>query len=171
MARQIGEIKITGTIDDITFYKMDGEYYARMKSSLTGKKFWKHKAFEGSRRSCSRFAAGNKLASRVYRMIEEEKRVYKLYCFLKKRAIALLKEGKSLEEAEGILKDYLIEFGVMNCEKLLTIRFPELPRRKEDGCITDKKNYTERVIAKEVARTFIQLPRWLIRQDKIGNAA
>lgn len=38
MARQIGDIIITGTIDDITFYEMDGKGYARHKSSLTGKR-------------------------------------------------------------------------------------------------------------------------------------
>jgi hypothetical protein len=37
MAKQVDDIKITGTYDDVTNYKMDGQYYARMKSSLTGK--------------------------------------------------------------------------------------------------------------------------------------
>ena len=124
MARQIGEIKLTGTIDDITFYKMEGKYFARMKSSLTGKKFWSNKAFEGSRKSCSRFGAGNKLASKVYQMIEEEKRVYPLYCFLKKRAIQLLKEEKSVEEAEKILVEYLREFGVIE-EKVLEMNISQ----------------------------------------------
>jgi hypothetical protein len=84
-----------------------------MKSSLNSKKFWKHKAFEGSRRSCERFAEGNRLASKLYRMVDEEKRVYSLFCFLKKRAILLLKEGKSLPETEEVLFDYLIEFGLV----------------------------------------------------------
>jgi hypothetical protein len=44
MAKQAGDIFITGTIDDLCFYKMDGAYYVRLKSSLTGKKFWKNKA-------------------------------------------------------------------------------------------------------------------------------
>lgn len=113
MAKQAGDIFITGTIDDLCFYRMNGKYYVRMKSSLSSKKFWKHKAFEGARRSCSRFAEGNKLASRVYRMIEEEKRVYPLFCFLKKKAIQLLKEEMSPEKAEEVLIDYLTEFGII----------------------------------------------------------
>jgi hypothetical protein len=113
MAKQAGDIFITGTIDDLCFYKMEEVYYVRLKSSLTGKKFWKNKAFEGSRKSCNRFAEGNKLASKVYRMIEEEKRAYKLYCFLKRRAILLLKEGKTINETEETLIDYLEEFGVI----------------------------------------------------------
>jgi hypothetical protein len=111
MAKQSGEVFIEGTIDDLTFYKMDGLYYVRMKSSLSSKQFWKGKAFERSRESCKRFSEGNKLASRLYRIVEEEKRNYKLFCFLKKRAIQLLKEGKSLIQAQKVLMDYLLAFG------------------------------------------------------------
>ena len=95
MAKQI-EGFIEGTYDDITFYKMEGKYYARMKSSLTGKKFWRHKAFEGSRRSCNRFGMGNKIASMVYHEIPETVRKYEVFCLMKKVAIAMLKAG--LEE-------------------------------------------------------------------------
>ena len=99
MAKQ-AEGFIVGTFDDITFYKMEGSYYARMKSSLTGKKFWKHKAFEGSRRSCNRFGRGNQLASIVYNEIPEVLRKYEVFCLMKKVAIAMLKAG--LEEAAVI---------------------------------------------------------------------
>jgi len=72
MAKQAGSVFIEGCFDDLTFYKMDGKYYVRMKSSLSSRKFWKNKAFERSRQSCKRFAEGNKLASKLYRMLEEE---------------------------------------------------------------------------------------------------
>jgi hypothetical protein len=117
MAKQAGDYFIEGTIDDLTYYKMEGKYYVRMKSSLTGKKFWKHKTFERSRESCKRFSEGNRLASRLYRMIKKEKRQYKLFCFLKKKSILLLKEGKSLIEVEEILMDYLMEFGLVESIK------------------------------------------------------
>jgi hypothetical protein len=117
MAKQAGDFFITGTIDDLCFYKMDGVYYVRMKSSLTGKKFWKNNAFEGSRKSCERLAEGSRLASKVYRMIEEEKRVYKLYCFLKGKAILLLKEGKTINEIEEMLVSYLVGFGLIEKEE------------------------------------------------------
>jgi hypothetical protein len=93
MAKQIGHIKIIGTIDNLTFYEMDGEYYVRMKSSLTGKQFKTKKCFERSRRSAARFGAGNKIAGEVYRSLPDEKRVYALFCSLKSIAIALLKQG------------------------------------------------------------------------------
>lgn len=74
MAKQVGIVKITGTIDDITFYEMGGEYYARMKSSLTGKRFWKDKAFEGSRRSAKALGVASKLASLLYRTLPKEEK-------------------------------------------------------------------------------------------------
>ena len=91
---------MTGTIDisDLTLYRMNGEFYARTKSTLTGKRFRKDKVFEGSRRSAERFKRGNELASQVYQSMGEEKRFYKLFCRLKREAILFLKCGKTEEE-------------------------------------------------------------------------
>jgi hypothetical protein len=113
MAKQAGDYRFRGSIHGLCFYKMWEEYYIRRKSSLTGKQFWRNKTFEGSRKSCDRFGKGNTLASKVYQMIEKEKRVYALFCFLKKRAILLLKEGMQVEDAEIVLLDYLVEFGYL----------------------------------------------------------
>lgn len=116
MAKQSGEYRFIGSVDGLCFYKVQDDYFVRLKSSLSGKRFWKDAAFEGSRRSCKRFGEGNRLASKVYQMIEEDKRVYRLYCFLKSRAILLLKEGASVDEAEKVLKDYLAAFGLIEIE-------------------------------------------------------
>lgn len=92
MAKQAGDIRITGSFDGFCFYKLDGEYYIRHESSLTGKRFWKDKAFEGSRRSCSRFGRGNQLASRVYATLTREQQAKGLFARLRTTAIALLKQ-------------------------------------------------------------------------------
>ena len=107
MAKQVGDIKIIGTIGDVCFYKMEGNYYARMKTSLTGKRFWKDKAFAGSRRSCTHFGKANQLASKVYRSLAKEKRSYSLYCLLKTAAIALISQGLGEEEVVCHLQVYL----------------------------------------------------------------
>jgi hypothetical protein len=112
MARQLTGF-ITGTIDDLTFYKMSGAYYARQKSSLTRKRFQKDKAFERSRVSASRFATGNSLASAVYRMLPAEKKSYPLFCFVKKKAIQLLKQGYCSIETRQQLIEYLYDFGLL----------------------------------------------------------
>ena len=117
MARQTGELKITGTIDGVCFYKMGDVFYARMKSSLSGKRFRKDKVFEGSRKSAERFALGNRVASEVYRMVEKEKRVYQLFCFLKKKAIALGKERKDEKDIKRILIELLEDPGLFGKEK------------------------------------------------------
>jgi hypothetical protein len=117
MAKQAGDFFIEGTIDDLTFYKMCGAHYVRMKTSLTGKRFWRDKAFEGSRKSCSRFGEGNKLASTVFKLVREGRRTNRLFPFLRTKAIALLKEGKDREEVIWLLVDYLVDFGFIEMEE------------------------------------------------------
>ncbi len=107
MAKQVGNIKIIGTIDNLTFYEMDGEFYVRMKSSLTGKQFKTKKCFERSRRSAARFGTGNKIAGEVYRSLPDKKRVYALFCSLKSIAIALLKQGLDEADAKITLEELL----------------------------------------------------------------
>ncbi|HEV7332242.1 MAG TPA: hypothetical protein VGN63_14490 [Flavisolibacter sp.] len=113
MAKQTGPVKLTGTIDGLCFYKMEGRYYVRRKSSLSTKRYQKDAAFSGSRRSSSRFGEGNRLASKVYQLIAEEKRVYSLFCFLKNRSILLLKEGNSLVEVKAELIAYLVDLELL----------------------------------------------------------
>ncbi len=109
MARQDGYIRATGNINDVTLYIRNGVYYARMKSCLTGKIFWKHKAFEGSRNSCRRFALGNTLASQVYRNLPKEKRVYQCFCWLKTAAILYLKQSFSATEVLSLLRQQALQ--------------------------------------------------------------
>jgi hypothetical protein len=113
MAIQAGPIKLTGTFDDFCFYQMDGKYYVRRKSSLSSKRFQRDAAFARSRKSASRFGEGNRLASEVYQMVPKEVRTYPLFCFLKRKAILLFKEGKSTTEAMAALTSYLLEFGLL----------------------------------------------------------
>ncbi len=89
----MGHIKITGTIGNLTYYKMGGEYLVRMKSSLTRKDVKTKKCFEGSRRSSTRFGAGNIIASEVYQSLPAKQKVYSLFPSLRTKAIALVKQG------------------------------------------------------------------------------
>jgi hypothetical protein len=107
MAKQTGEFKITGTYDDVTYYKMDGEYYARKKSSLTGKKVKRDPRFRRTMQSAHRLARGSQLASKVYRSLPKEKQVYGLFRELKSMAIRTLKDGKGEEEVLKLLQQRL----------------------------------------------------------------
>ena len=98
MAKQAGDIFIEGTIDDLTYYKMYGKYYVRMKSSLTGKRFRKDKAFEGSRKSALLLGRASKIASLFYRNYPKEKKARGLFNEMTGRVRQWLKEDKGKED-------------------------------------------------------------------------
>jgi len=66
LARVTGDIKLEGTIDDITFYKMEGRYLARRKGGVTGKQFKTSPAFHRSRISSDAFGRASK-GARIFR--------------------------------------------------------------------------------------------------------
>ena len=67
MAKQIGLLKITGTIGGICFYCMDGVYYARQKSSLSGERVKHDPVFAKTMGSATRMGTASKIASALYR--------------------------------------------------------------------------------------------------------
>lgn len=69
MVKQIGLLKITGTIDGICFYLIDGVYYARQKSSLSGERVKHDPAFAGTMRCAKSMGSASKIASVLYRQI------------------------------------------------------------------------------------------------------
>lgn len=92
MAKQSSGINICANIGEICFYQMDGQFYARTKSSLNRERFLKDEAFEGSRSSARRFGASNRLAGIVYKNAGLRHK-YSLFCEIRKKAIRLLKDG------------------------------------------------------------------------------
>src|SRR6185369_5309850 len=64
MARQRGLQKYSGSMDDVTYYKLNGKYYARKKSSLSKEDVMTKKAFAKSRKASAQFgkaSTANKL--------------------------------------------------------------------------------------------------------------
>jgi len=98
MAKQIGPTKITGTIHNICFYKMEGQYYARQKSSLTGKRVKKDPAFAGTIRSAHLLGKSSKLASLIKRTFPKEEQSMELFRMLTGKVMRLMKEGIGEEE-------------------------------------------------------------------------
>jgi hypothetical protein len=123
MAKQVGDIKITGTYDSLLYYKMEEEYWIRSRSRLTGKMFWRRKCFAGSRLSCARFGKGNHYASIVYK---EFRKQTGMWAALKTKAIALFKAGKNEEE---VVKK-LVELALL-LQPLKVERFNSLPLKRE----------------------------------------
>ena len=107
MAKQLSDTIITGTFDNLVFYKMYGKGYVRSKSSLTGKQFKTQARFARSRISSERFATGNKIAGQVYRSLPASAKHYTQFTRLKSAAIALLKSGLAEPEVQSQLLQLL----------------------------------------------------------------
>jgi len=93
MAKQAGAILITGTIQNITFYEMDGQYYARLKSSLCGDRVKRDPAFALTMVYAERLALASRTAAQLYRSLPEEQRKVALYRKMTSTAMQLLKAG------------------------------------------------------------------------------
>lgn len=104
MGKQTGPIKVKGTVHGVTYYKMDGEYYARQESSLDGKRVKKDPAFSETMRYAGLLGRASKLASKVYQGIPKGERKFKKYRILTGQAMQLLKKGMNEEEVVERLK-------------------------------------------------------------------
>jgi hypothetical protein len=69
MAFQVGEVKISGTIDDLSFYKSVFGWLVRRKGGPTRKQFKSSPAFERSRENSSEFTRCSQAASAMRKLI------------------------------------------------------------------------------------------------------
>ena len=100
MAKQIGIIKISGTIGGITFYKLYEGFYARAKSSLDGERVKTDRRFSRTMEEATALGAASKSASTIYRQLPAEQRGHGVQGRLTGRIRRLVRAGKSLKEAE-----------------------------------------------------------------------
>jgi len=137
MARLMGDIKFTGTIEGLCFYKMYGEYFVRTKSSLSAKRFWKEKAFEGSRKSCSLLASASRIASLFYKSYPKEKKTKGLFNQMTGKVKLWLREEKTEEEALLLLnKNYPVKSKSKD-EKSTPVKVKKaIQPKKEHGLFT-----------------------------------
>ena len=92
MAKQVGLKRITGTIDNLCFYKMEGNYFVRTKSSLDGRRVKKDVAFKETMVYADLLARASKIASKLYRTLPKEERSLKLYRELTGKVMKELKK-------------------------------------------------------------------------------
>jgi hypothetical protein len=97
MAKQAGVLKIRGTIAGICFYQLEGEYYARSKSSLSGKRVKQDPVFSETMRYANLLGKASVIGSTVYRSFSKERKSRTLYQKITGRAMKMLKEGWSEE--------------------------------------------------------------------------
>ena len=104
MAKQAGFIVITGCIGNICFYRMYDEFYARMKSSLSGERVKKDIAFRNTMQYAGWMSAASRIGSEVYRSFPKEKKGRKIYQQLTGKALRMLRDGWSAEDIYSELK-------------------------------------------------------------------
>jgi len=103
VAKQAGPYKITGTIDNICFYQMEGQYYARQKSSLTGKRVKKDPAFARTMVKAHLLGKASKLASLIKQSFPKEEQGRALFQLRTGKVMRLMKEGFGEEEIKAML--------------------------------------------------------------------
>jgi hypothetical protein len=135
MAKQAGDYKITGTYDDVNYYQMDGQYYARKKSSWKGTRVKKDPRFKRTMQSAHRLGRGSQLASKVYRSLPREEQGRGLFKELKSMAILALKQGKREEELIKLLQQRL--------EKILVT--PAIVKEKKTPVVRTTPSFTKKL--------------------------
>jgi hypothetical protein len=103
MAKQKGPKFITGTIGGLTYYKLEGTYYVRKKSTLSRKRVKRSPAFQRTMEYAGLLGQASKLASVAYRMLPREKQKVERYRGMTGKAMQLLKEGLDTEEVQARL--------------------------------------------------------------------
>ena len=104
MAKQT-ENFITGTIGDLTYYLMDGIYYARLKSSLSGKRVRTDPKFKRTMENAGRLARASRLAAHVYMQTLPAERKFVIYRLLTGMAIRALRDEMPEADITALLQD------------------------------------------------------------------
>lgn len=98
MAKQIaGLCRFAGTIDDLTFYKMDGQYYVRAKSSLTAEQVKKKACFRRTMQSANRMVRASHIGAIIYKALPPRWRQFWMYRDFTGEAFVLLKNTSYTE--------------------------------------------------------------------------
>ena len=102
MAKQTLPPFFVGTAQFLTFYKMYGKYYVRMKSSLTAERVKTDACFAATMWQASVMARASRIGAAAYAAIPVFCREYRYYRQLTGKANLLLKKG--LHEDEIIMR-------------------------------------------------------------------
>ena len=152
MAKQAGTYHITGCKGNLCFYKMDGKYYVRMKSSLTGKRVKKSPAFKRTMQYAALLADASKIASALYKTLPTDSKGIEVFRMLSGKAMKLLQNGKDE------VKNLFLHSAAIKTEKRII-------KQKERSLFPDY-SYANAVIGKALTDTaIIEEPRQLSLEE------
>jgi hypothetical protein len=104
MARQAGSFFIRGCFNNICFYPLAGNHYARAKSSLTKRRVKNDPAFRETMQYARLLGEASGLASGIYLKLRKEERNLLIFRKLTGMVMKLLKEERSTEEIRNVLE-------------------------------------------------------------------
>jgi len=115
MAKQVGTDFI-GCVGGLVFYKMDGQYYVRQKSSLSRKRVLKSPKFKRTMENAGVFGKASRIAAKIYRSLDKQTKDRSVYNKLTGMVNRMLKEGKVEEEIISHLSSSQETTQVPSCE-------------------------------------------------------
>jgi hypothetical protein len=92
MAKQTGIHKITGLMNEISFYQVEGKFYARNKNGLTRKRVLNDPAFTQTMKHAGLLGRASKMASLIYHTLPKEQQNLAKYRMLTGEMMKVLKE-------------------------------------------------------------------------------
>lgn len=104
MAKQSGPVYITGTVAGICYYRLDGKYYTRRKSSLSRKRVKRDPRFARTRKYAELLGQASRVAAGVYRLLPRNKKRLALYRAMTGQAMTMLKRGAGEAEVREWLE-------------------------------------------------------------------
>lgn len=110
MAKQCGPLFFECTWDGLTFYKMEGKYYARKRSCLSREKVLTHKAFVKTRFYASLLVTASKIASSIYSDLPIDWRQFWMFRSFTGEGLLMLEGGATPQEVYDYLWKTYIEY-------------------------------------------------------------
>ena len=119
MGKEAIGVTATGTIGNVTFYRMDGKQYSRAKSSLSRERVLTKPEFELTRKHAGQFGRASALASEIYQALPQTAQGRPIFRTIAGEAASLLYSGKEEQEVKDILfKKYIQD---PDCENIMAI--------------------------------------------------
>ena len=156
MARIESDYDIRGTYGNMVVYQVGDRLYARTRSSLTGKRFWKSKAFANSREKARQFGWAAVIAKAIYATLPREVKRQGLFGKLTGWVQRSLHEGKT---KEAIVKEMLVHLEVVPVAEMTKATKPV-------GFALKKKRKQPRLSTWQVTATG-RLQRTTLPNDKV----
>lgn len=126
MGRQTGPHYITGTIGDRTYYKLNGQYLVRAKSTLSRRRVKRSPAFRRTMEYAGWLGQASKVAAEVYRMMQREKRKVKVYRKMTGEAMEMIRQGMDVAK----VKDQLMQQYLPKAQPVLQPVQVKVPKQK-----------------------------------------